>query len=348
MRDDVRSLAPRTLAAIDTHTAGAPTRIITGGLPQLRGATVVERMAYFQSSLDHLRSLLVLEPRGHNAMYVAVPTPPNSPSADAGIFFANAGGYLPICIHGLIGFTWAGLETGFLSRQTAAGASVHTVDLPGDSVLITAKYLEERLDSIAVRAPESFVHTPSLVVRAGDEPALECSIGFCGVFMALVDVEQLTRSGGSGQPFISRARAPHLATLGAELLRTLNQRDSVRHPARPENERVKLALFYERVSSHLILDLVTDDRGRLDRSPCGAGIGALLTLLHSQGQHAGEEEIRVMTCLGTQLQGRVVSTTRSATHSATVTEIRGSASITGFHQFVLNPGDPLPEGFSPP
>ncbi len=348
MRGDVPSGAPRTLFAIDTHTAGAPTRIVTGGLPQLRGATVAERMAYFQASLDHLRSLLVLEPRGHNAMYVAVPTAPNSPNAAAGIFFANAGGYLPICIHGLIGFTWAGLEIGFLPRGTAAGATVHTVDLPGDSVLVTANYLGGRLDSITVRAPESFVHTPSVCVRAGDEPALECSIGFCGVFVALVDVDQLARRDGAGQPFISRARAPHLVSLGAQLLRTLNQQLSVSHPRRTQSERVKLVLFYERVNARLIRDLVTDDQGRLDRSPCGAGVAALLALLYARGQHTSEAELCVMTCLDTQLHGRVVSAAQYATHSATATEIRGAASITGFHQFVLDPDDPLPEGLSLP
>ena len=85
--------------AIDTHTAGAPTRILTSGLPLLKGRTVKEKMEYFKSNHDHYRKMLMLEPRGHSGMFGAVLTPPCQAEADLGVFFMTATGYLNMCVH---------------------------------------------------------------------------------------------------------------------------------------------------------------------------------------------------------------------------------------------------------
>ena len=80
-----------------------PTRVVTGGLPRLPGATMAERRSHLRAHLDHLRTALVLEPRGHEAIIVAFLCPPADPTADTGVVFANDAGYLGTCGHGSIG-----------------------------------------------------------------------------------------------------------------------------------------------------------------------------------------------------------------------------------------------------
>src|SRR5262245_39977910 len=91
------------ISAVDSHTAGEPTRVITAGLPQLPGTTMVEKRAYLKEHLDHLRTALAREPRGHEAMVLAFLTPPVTKASSMGVMFGNGVGYLEMCGHGSIG-----------------------------------------------------------------------------------------------------------------------------------------------------------------------------------------------------------------------------------------------------
>ncbi|PLX31832.1 MAG: proline racemase, partial [Clostridiales bacterium] len=104
----------RTINAVDSHTMGEPTRIVTGGIPSIPGKTMPERKAYLEKNLDHLRTGIMLEPRGHNDMFGSIITPPISEEADLGIIFMDGGGYLNMCGHGTIGAMTVALETGMV------------------------------------------------------------------------------------------------------------------------------------------------------------------------------------------------------------------------------------------
>ena len=106
---------PRTILAIDSHTAGEPTRIVTGGLPAIAGATMADKRALLQRSHDDLRKALVLEPRGHDAIVLALLLPPCAPGAHLGVVFANDAGYLGMCGHGAIGVATVAVATGLVA-----------------------------------------------------------------------------------------------------------------------------------------------------------------------------------------------------------------------------------------
>ncbi|HEY8111784.1 MAG TPA: proline racemase family protein, partial [Actinomycetes bacterium] len=97
--------------AVDTHTEGMPTRVITGGIGVLPGATMAERRLLFMRDRDELRTLLMYEPRGHAAMSGAILQPPTRPDADFGVLFIEVSGCLPMCGHGTIGVATALVET---------------------------------------------------------------------------------------------------------------------------------------------------------------------------------------------------------------------------------------------
>src|SRR5581483_1942204 len=103
-----------TIATLDAHAAGEPLRIITGGLPHLPGATILERRRYMREHLDHVRRALMWEPRGHYDMYGCVLTPPVTAEADLGVLFLHNEGYSTMCGHGVIALVTALLETGAL------------------------------------------------------------------------------------------------------------------------------------------------------------------------------------------------------------------------------------------
>ena len=105
------------ISVVDYHTGGEPFRIVTGGVEPLRGETILARRRDALGRLDHVRRLLVLEPRGHADMYGCHVVPPNDAGADLGVVFFHNAGYSTACGHGTIALvTWA-LDEGVVERQ---------------------------------------------------------------------------------------------------------------------------------------------------------------------------------------------------------------------------------------
>src|SRR5437763_10821960 len=107
--------AARYFAAVGSHTEGMPTRVITGGVPVIPGATMLERKLHFEANMDDVRLLLMREPRGHSAMSGAILQPPTHGDADWGVLFIEVSGCLPMCGHGTIGVATVLVETGMVT-----------------------------------------------------------------------------------------------------------------------------------------------------------------------------------------------------------------------------------------
>lgn len=107
----------RTLTTIDAHAAGEPLRIVTSGLPPLRGETLREKRATLRREHDDIRRILLWEPRGHSDMYGAVLTDPTTPEADYGVIFMTNEGYSTMCGHGIIAATTALIEAGMAIKR---------------------------------------------------------------------------------------------------------------------------------------------------------------------------------------------------------------------------------------
>src|SRR5215469_11518460 len=123
------------LHAVDSHTEGMPTRVITGGVGVIPGATMSERRTHFMEHMDDLRTLLMYEPRGHAAMSGAILQPPTRPDADYGVLFIEVSGCLPMCGHGTIGVATVLVETGMVPVTSP----VTTVRLDTPAGLVTAR-----------------------------------------------------------------------------------------------------------------------------------------------------------------------------------------------------------------
>lgn len=335
-------MTSRMISTVDTHTAGAPTRIILAGIPVLRGPDVASKMEDFRQRHDALRLLLMREPRGHNAMYGAVLTPPSREGADTGVFFLTTEGYLRSCVHSSIGLVTAGLQLGFITPGVDAERGRIGLETPGGLITLLPRYSSGRLESIAVQTRPAFLLEDGAKLEFAPGRTVHVAIAFSGLFYLLVDVHSL----GSPSPAVGTQSARNLAHTGTLMLEAANRVFRVSHPENPEINTIEQVVIYETIDNRSTRDIVVTRSGGIDRSPCGAGTGAMLAYLLSKGRlRVGEEHV-MESFAGGRFSGRVLDRTRVGPHDAVVPEIRGTAFVTGMHQFILDRDDPLVEGLA--
>jgi len=278
-------------------------------------------------------------------MFGAMLTDPTDPDADVGAFFFTATGYLPACVHSAIGVVTAGLECGFIPRTSLrTDGSLH-LEIPAGTVRLTPTFDAQRVESITIQTAPAFVHTPATNLELDGGKHVELSITFSGGFFALVDVDQL--SIGQAQRFsrISSAHIAELADVGSQILRAAQRTITVAHPDNPTMKAISLVMWFESQNARHGRVMVVNEYGGIDRSPCGAGVGAKVTQLFCNGELAEGQTYKFDSFLDTRFTGRVVQPTMVGSFEGAVPEVCGSAYVTGMHQFVLDPTDPLQEGF---
>jgi proline racemase len=325
----------RVFTTIDTHTAGGPTRIITSGVPFLPGESLAEKFNYFKEHHDPIRKLLLTEPRGHKDMYGAVITEATNPDADLGTFFMTASGYLPTCVHSAIGVATAFLHTGALKLAPPKNELVF--ETPSGLVTLEPNYQDGRLISIGLQTQPAYVQEIETKLPVGDKD-FRVQLVFSGVFFVLINTSQ------NGLE-LKGDRLPDFTALGQQVLAEANERFETRHPELPNIKGFALALFYEQTDRSHFKDIVIGRAGNIDRSPCGAGSGALAVLQSAKGELRSDEVIDIEGVIGTHFDAQIVRQVKVGAYPGGVPRISGSAYVTGFHQFVLDIEDPLKEGF---
>ncbi|MFP5205689.1 MAG: proline racemase family protein [Acidobacteriota bacterium] len=334
--------AKRVVTTIDTHTAGGPTRTVVAGLPQLRGESVAEKMEYFRTHFDSIRKMLMLEPRGHKDMAGAVLTAAADPSAATGAFFLTSGGYLRACVHSSIGLVTAGLETGFITHDASGAGDSIKLEVPAGIVSAIPHYQGNKVASVAIRIPPAFSCSGEEQLQLDSATTLPVALAYSGVFFVLVNARDLPLSNRSILP----QEAKKLAQLSVEILSAANRQFAMSHPENPSINSFELVMIYEELGNRHTRDIVVGRTGSIDRSPCGAGTGALITHLFALGRLPAGEDYLVESFLGTKFTGRIIGPAKVGSYTGAVPEIEGSAYLTGMHQFLLDSEDPLPEGLS--
>ncbi|HKF75580.1 MAG TPA: proline racemase family protein [Candidatus Dormibacteraeota bacterium] len=311
------------ILTVDYHTAGEPFRIVVEGVPPLQGSTMLERRQWAREHLDDVRRLLVNEPRGHADMYGCFVTGPEDPAGDLGVVFFHNEGYSTACGHGTIALvTWA-LESGRLPAPD--GESQVVVDAPSGRLLTWASIAGGDVTRVRFR------NVPSFVLRRDVEvDGCRVDVAFGGAFYAIA-------------PAPCPIDAGHLAALvaqGRAIKDALNRAGGVVHPLQPELRDVYGVIWTDGDRN---VTVFAD--GEVDRSPCGSGTSARLALLDATGELPRGRPLHHRGIVDTAFVGRVVGTTDVAGIPAVVTEVEGSAHLTGRHEFVLEPSDPLGTGF---
>ncbi len=329
--------AARVFAAVDSHTEGMPTRVVTGGVGPLPGASMLERKLHFEAERDDLRRLLMREPRGHGAMSGAILQPPTREDADWGVLFIEVSGCLPMCGHGTIGVATVLVETGMVA--VTEPETIIRLDTPAGLVEVRVAVEQGAATAVTLRNVPAFLERRDAIVEMPEGP-LVYDLAFGGNFYAIVDAATLGVR-------VDPEEAPALIESGARVMAAIEDQD---RPVHPEDEQIAGL-------RHVILTApgrdgadaraaVSIHPGWLDRSPCGTGTSARMAQLHARGELALNTDFVHESVIGTRFTGRLIGETEVGGRPAVIPEITGRAWITGMGQYMLDPSDPFPAGFS--
>lgn len=328
---------PDRIVTIDSHTQGEPTRLLINGVGPLPGNTMKDKRDAFESNYDHVRMLLTREPRGHRGIMAAVVTEPVSPEGQFGLFYMDARRYPYLCGHATIGAVTTLIETGALDAEE--GDAVITVDTPSGPLDALTRIRSGRAESVAIDMVPSFVFDTDCNVDVAGFGKIPVDLVCVGGFFAMVSARSIAVD-------LIPSNNRRLISLGMAIITATNEAFNVYHPERPEVNTVDVTEFYDGDSvMGTGKSVVIYGESHMDRSPCGTGTTARMTLLHHHGKLSPGEIYKNTSPLGTVFEGRIVKTVSIENFSGIVGQVRGNAQITGYHQFILDTNDPFPKGF---
>ncbi len=326
------------ITAIDAHTGGEPLRVIVEGFPALQGDTILARRREAKEKWDHLRTALMWEPRGHADMYGCIITGPVSEGADFGVLFTHNEGFSTMCGHGIIAVTKAALETGMLPLQ--APETTVKIDTPAGLVTAHARIESETVRSVYFHNVPSFVLALDEIVEVAGLGKIKYDLAFGGAFYAFVQAEDA----GLG---CTAAHYRALIETGMAIKRAVMAARPIAHPFEED-----LNFLYGTIFIGPPLSPGAHSRnvcifaeGEVDRSPTGTGVSARMALHYARGEVKIGESLVIESIIGSRFSGRVVRETRFGPHAAVIPEVEGTAHLTGRHEFLIDPTDPLQQGF---
>lgn len=326
------------IETIDAHAAGEPLRIILSGLPEIKGATILEKRRYMKENLDDYRTALILEPRGHADMYGCIITPPVSSEADFGVIFIHNEGYSTMCGHGIIAVTTVVLETGMF--EMIEPVTQIKIDSPAGLITSYAKIKNGKVESVCFHNVPSFVLLQDQIVDVPPLGKVKFDVAFGGAFYALVKANQIGLT-------MHEREYRELIEKGMMIKRAVMQNFAIKHPFDDDLSFLYGTIFYGQPLSDN-----SDSRnvcifaeGEVDRSPTGTGVSARAALHYAKKELTFNTPRVIESIIGTKFSAKVIKETKFGEYDAVIPEVEGNAFITGKNVFYINPDDPLRKGF---
>ena len=326
----------KTLQLVDVHCEGEIGKVITGGVIDVPGKTMLDKMNHINEVDDSLRRLVIMEPRGCLQMSVNLLLPPTRPEAQAGFIVLQADKAHPMSGSNCICVVTALLELGMLPMQEPETTVV--LDTPAGLVTARARCEDGRCLSVSLDMVPSFVEHLDVTIDTAAFGPLKADIAFGGVYYALVDVEQVGLS-------IAPENARELAAAGVALREVINRQVSVQHPLFEALNSVAYVMFRKRLDGSTYQTCTTLPPGRVDRSPCGTGSSANLATLAARGLVEEGDQLVSRSTIGGEFQIQLLGRTEVAGRPAVLPRVTGRAWIYGIQQLGVDPDDPLAAGF---
>lgn len=326
---------------IDSHTCGDPTRTVTGGIGPIPGKTIAEKMLYLKENRDEIRQVLMFEPRGNEVQSGVILTEPCTPGADIGVIYIEVGGYLTMCGHDTIGVATALVESGMV--QAVEPYTDIKLDTPIGIVEVRVKVENGHAIEVGFVNQPSFVFAEDMKIEVPDIGSVALDISFGGLFYAIVNATDVGLA-------IGPQSTKQAITIGRAVREAVNRQVDVQHPTEAFIKGVTHVLFTAPPQNHPdahLSNAVVIPPGSVSRSPCGTGTCAKVAQLYKQGQLKVDDIFNHESAMtGTIFKARIVGTDKVGDYDAVVADVAGSAHITGMHTFVVDPRDPLRNGFS--
>ncbi|HQZ97866.1 MAG TPA: 4-hydroxyproline epimerase [Pyrinomonadaceae bacterium] len=303
----------KRIKAIDSHTGGEPTRVVIGGFPDLGSGTMAERLETFRRDHDKLRSSIVREPRGHDAVVGALLCDPVDPDSAAGVIFFNNVGFLGMCGHGTIGL----IKT--LEHVGRISAGMHKIETPVGTV-------EAELSTdgmVTITNVPSYRHTKDVAVDVEGYGTIRGDVAYGGNWFFLVGDHPLT---------LEFKHLDDLTSFSARIRDAL-VKGNITGANGAEIDHIELFSPTRTADSR---NFVLCPGIEYDRSPCGTGTSAKLACLYADGKLAEGQIWRQESIIGSVFEGTV-----SIIDGNIIPSIRGSAFVTAEVELILDPLDPF-------
>ena len=327
----------RVVSCIDTHSSGEATRVVVGGFPKLKGSTMAEKQAYFKEHYDYLRPTMLKEPRGFAGLLGAVLTEPTEPEADVGVIYLWTDGYFSACGDSTYSVSAVLVNTGMV--EVREPMTEITLDTVAGLVRTRVTVEDGEAKRIAMQGVPSF-HTETVEVEIPDVGSVEADIAYGGLWYAFIDAESIGL-----EPSLENKE--QWIALGWRMRNFLAERVEVEHPEHPELNLLDLVTFYTEPSQEEAHSRHWNVFGPKQscRSPAGTCTNARMAALHGKGELKPSEEFVAESTIGTLHYGRILEEVEVGGYRGILPEVSATAYITAYNQIVVDPSDPLKDGF---
>jgi len=328
------------LAVTDMHTGGEPVRIVTAGYPPLPKGTILEKRAYVRDNLDHLRKMLMFEPRGHYDMYGVLPVEPDLPGADMAVLFMHNEGYSTMCGHAVIALGRYAIDQGIVTAQEPL--TTVNIEAPCGLVVASVEVKDGKAGAASFESVPAFLFARDLSLDLQGYGGVGFDIAYGGAFYALADCSQFGLAFG-------RDRARDFVDAATVLTERVKAEIQLSHP-----DHADLAFLYGTIltdGKNVFSDAPTRNvcvfaDAEVDRSPTGSGVTARLAAMHAKGQIAVGQERVFESIVGSRFTGSVARTLRLADgREGIVARVGGLAFYSGKAEYEIEDGDELGKGF---
>ncbi len=330
-------MSRNTFLCIDGHTCGNPVRLVAGGGPQLKGATMLEKRAHFLAEYDWIRTGLMFEPRGHDMMSGSILYPPTRDDCDIAILFIETSGCLPMCGHGTIGTVTMAIENGLVTPKTPGTLRL---DTPAGPVLAEYRQDGQYVEEVRIYNVASFLHSRGLEVDCPGLGRVKVDVAYGGNFYAIVEPQDAYRD-------MADVSAGDLVRWSPDLRRALNEAYEFVHPEKPEIRGLSHILWTgaPRHPEAHARNAVFYGEKAIDRSPCGTGTSARMAHEAGLGRLKVGDDFVHESIIGSLFRGRVEAAAKVGNYDAIIPSIGGWARQTGLNTIFIDDRDPFAHGF---
>jgi proline racemase len=332
----------RKLDIVGVHAEGEVGDVIVGGVLDVPGSTMYDKMIYMWEKNDNIRQLVLNEPRGRVSMSTNLILPPCNPKADAGLIIMESEEYVPMSGSNTICTVTALLETGMV--KMVEPVTELSLDTAAGLVTVKAECANGKCKSVEFENAPSFVLGLDIPIHIPDIGTVTVDVAYGGMMYAFVDAAAV------GQNLEDHYKTgADLVKFGETIKAAVREHFTPVHPENPAIRGVTNLVFTTPLTieerGKVTKNATVVMPGRLDRSPCGTGTCARMAVLHARGLlDVGEAWVN-KSMINTEFVGRIVRTTKVGDYEAIVPTVKGRGWITSFKQVVLDPEDPFPEGF---
>jgi proline racemase len=337
--------------AVDLHACGEPGRVIVGGVIDVPGESMFEKMLYLSTKCDDLRKRMLREPRGYPAANCNLVLPPTRSEADAGFVIMEQTEYPAMSGTNTICVTTALIETGMVPAQEPITRLV--LESPAGLIGVEAEVRDSKVTRVTFENVPAFAVHLDATIEVPDLGEVTVDVAWGGMFYVIFEAEPLGL-------VLTPDRAREIVRVGEMIKAVAREQLPVVHPENPQISGVTIAEVSSppthpqaTLKNTVIVSTGTLDwdrpeswTGVLDRSPCGTGTCAKMAALHAKGDLALNQDFHHEGILGTIFTGRLIRETQVGQYPAVVPTLSGQAWITGFTQDVVDPEDPFPNGFT--